>query len=329
MKGRVLALTLFFVLVPTVVFADAILYISPERGTYKVGQTFEVKVYADSGGSLINAAEGDISFETHALEVQNISKKDSVLQTWSTEPEFSNEEGVIKFAGWTKDTYKGPNGLLVTITFKALRTMVGNAHLAAGAILAADAQETNIITSMRSGVFTIAPEEIQEAPPASEDDSAASTTAIKARVPAPAFEDFPDRVAIGDRIVVRGTTEPNSHVFFWLSRGTEQENRSEVLSASDGSFTFVSDEKVGPGIYHLHATVETEDGRQSSESETIDISVAETGFAASAVLGTSLVFELLPFFALLVLAGLGAGYIYHRHQLAKMHYGNHRMFDQN
>ena len=316
---------------PFTAFADAVLYVSPERGNYKVGQTFEIKVYADSGGSLINAAEGDISFDTEAFQVESVSKQDSILQNWSTEPAFSNEEGTLHFAGWTRNNFKGVNGLLVTITFKALRSMTGNARLAAGAILAADGQETNIITSMRSGVFTIEREEIPEQSSEfseGEESSASSTeNEIKAKVPAPTFDDFPDRVTIGDRIVVRGSAEPNSRVYFWISRGSEQETQTQVLTALDGSFTFVSEDKAVPGVYHLRAMVETEDGRQSPQSETIDITASETGLAASAVFGASLVFELLPFIALLVLGGLGAGYIYHRHQLAKMHYGRHSMFD--
>lgn len=318
--------TLLFVSIPLQCFADAVLYVSPERGTYTIGQTFQVQVFADSGGSLINAAEGDLSFDSSALEVQGISTEGSILQMWSSEPEFSNDAGTVHFAGWTKNNFRGVNGLLITITFKAMRNMVGNARLVAGAILAADGKESNIITSMRSGVFTIAPDE-QTAAPASTDSGATSPDAVQARLPAPVFGDYPDRVAIGDRIVVKGNAEPNARIDVFIAHGTEHEEKNQILSAADGSFTFVSSDQAREGVYHVHAMLETEDGRMSIPSDTIDITVVPVGMTATAIFGASLILEIVPFFALLIFGGLGAAYIYHRHQLAKMHYGHHSMFD--
>jgi hypothetical protein len=332
MKNALLALVLIILAMPSAGNADAVLYVSPERGTYIMGQMFEVKIYADSGGKLINAAEGNLSFSTEALEVVDLSTDESILQSWSTPPEFSNEEGTIHFAGWTKKNYSGPNALLLTITFKALRNMTGTARFAAGAILAADGIETNIITSMRSGVFTIAPQEKPDYTPdlsgSSSSTSESEVPAMSAKIPPPVFDNAPSSVAIGDRIVVRGNAEPNARIFFYLARGSESEMRSELLSASDGSFTFVSEEPVTEGVYHLRASAETDDGRQSLQSEVVDITVAPAGVAASAIFGASLMLETVPFLALLIFGGLGAAYIFHRHQIAKMHYGRHSMFDQ-
>lgn len=327
-----IAFTLSLLSFPLASFADAVLYISPEKGTYTAGQVFEVKVYADTGGKLINAAEGDISFNTEALAVDTVSEDGSILQSWSTPPQFSNDEGTIRFAGWTKNNYSGVGGLLITVRFKALRTMVGNARLAAGAILAADGQESNIITSMRSGVFKIAapdlPEDVASINHASSSKETSSSTAIDAKLPAPVFDDAPDQVAIGDHIVVRGNTEPNAHVTVYLAHGSESEKETQILSASDGSFTYVSDDPTVAGVYHMRASVIANDGRQSVPTDAIDITVSPTGVAASAIFGASLIFETIPFFALLILGGLGAAYIYHRHQLAKMQYGRDGFFDQ-
>jgi hypothetical protein len=312
-------------LIPLVAHADAVLYVSPEKGTYTIGQTFDVKIYADSGGALINAAEGDLTFDTQAFEVVSISTEDSILQSWVSPPEFSNAEGTIHFAGWTKKNYSGVSGLMATVTFKALKNSVGNLRLVAGAILAANGKESNIITDMRSGIFTIKSDE-----PELPLDDASSTNengAIAAKVPPPVFDDYPSAIAVGDHIVLRGTAEPNAHVYVWLARGSESEKQTEILTASDGTFTYVSDDAVSAGIYHIRAAVETADGRQSMHSDMIDIAAVSSGMAATAAFGVSMLFETIPFFAIMVLGGLGGAYIYHRHQVAKMHYGRHSMFD--
>jgi hypothetical protein len=333
MKGALLtALITLLALLPASAFADAVLYISPEKGAYTLGQTFDVKVYADTGGKLINAAEGDVSYNTDALEVESVATDGSILTSWSTPPVFSNTDGTIRFAGWTKQNFSGVDGLLVTITFKALKSEVGTARLAAGAILAADGQESNIVTSMRSGSFTIvapqAPADATDPNAADAASDADATSTDTAKVPAPVFDDVPDSVAIGDRIVMRGNTEANAKVSVYIARGSETEKRSDILSASDGSFTFVSDEPTVEGVYHVRASVITGDGRQSVPSDIVDITAAPAGAAATALFGASILYETLPFFALLVFAGLCAAYLWHRHQITKMRYFEESFFDQ-
>ncbi len=141
-----------------------VLFLSPSSGIYSVGDIFDVGIYADSGGQEINAAEAELSFNPKELEVESISKDGSIFNLWPMEPEFSNEEGSINFAGGSKTKFVGDKGLLLTVTFKALKSNVSRANLAAGAILAADGMASNIITAMKSGVYTLEPKEIMPQP---------------------------------------------------------------------------------------------------------------------------------------------------------------------
>src|SRR5262249_31361535 len=134
---------------PFLAYADAILYVSPERGSYHIGETFEIQVLADSGGEPINAAEAELRFNTGGLAVVDVSSEGSILTSWIDEPHYDNTEGSVQFSGWTEKRYTGANGLLITITFRALRNMSSNARLLAGAILAADGMGSNIISDMR------------------------------------------------------------------------------------------------------------------------------------------------------------------------------------
>jgi len=138
------------------------LFLSPKSGVYAVSEVFSVKVLLDSAGNEINAAEAELNFNTDELFVEDISLEGSIFSLWTIPPKFSNETGVIEFAGGTKEKFKGSEGLLLTIKFRALKSIVSSARLAAGAILAADGKASNIITSMRSGVYTLEPKEIIE-----------------------------------------------------------------------------------------------------------------------------------------------------------------------
>jgi len=155
-------LVCILVLTPSVnVFAaQGVLYLSPESGIYAVGNTFTIKVFADSGDEEINAAEAELTFNPDELFVENISTEESILNLWTAPPSFSNETGIIEFAGGTQESFIGNDGLLLSITFRALKSITSNAFLAAGAILAADGKGSNIITSMKSGVYTLEPRKI-------------------------------------------------------------------------------------------------------------------------------------------------------------------------
>ena len=328
-----------------------VLYVSPDFGSYSIGQTFTVQVLADSGEQAINAAEADLTFNPEALEVESISTDGSILGSWPTPPAYSNTDGTIEFSGVTAEHFTGTAGLLVTITFKALSNMQSDARLAAGAILAADDRESNIITSMRSGVYNIAPQEDPDGPAAAADasstdssdgsgdrmaddigaDDASSTDGAQAAadtdVPdqsdsngpaAPVLSNYQDQIQVGERIIVEGTAPASSTVSVYLQEGSDPAERTDLTSGSDGSFTFVSDTEAQEGVYHLWAFTLGSGAAQSEMSNKIDISAVPSGAAASAIFVSSLLSKNMPFFSLVVFGILGIGYLYHRHKIEKL-----------
>ncbi len=344
--GGTFLLTLGFLLVCTAgtAFADGgTLYVWPDSGIYSIGDTFQVQVLADSGGQPINAAEADLTFNPEALEVESISTDGSILTTWPAAPHFSNLEGTIGFSGVASQDFTGTGGLLITITFKALSDMQSDARLAAGAILAADNLESNIITTMKSGVFNI---EAQEGNPAviaaansssgasgtdagsdatgTVDDSFGgldSTSTPAAPIPsiaAPVLSGYQNQISAGDRIIVSGTAPASSTVSVYLQKGNDTAERTDMTTDPDGSFTYVSDTEAQTGIYQLWAITLGENGDQSDPSNEIEITASPSAAAASAVFVSTLISGIMPLLALLVFAALGAGYIFHRHRIEKL-----------
>lgn len=305
-------------LVPSIAFAEGgVLYVSPERAEHSIGDVFDVKVLVDSAGVSINAAEADISFNPAAIEVENLSVDGSLLDIWPTPPVYSNTEGYVRFSGLMKKPFTGPDGHLATITFRALRNMSSNARFAAGAILAADGQSSNIISSMKSGVFTIQPKELSTVSPP---DSFVQVAPVKPS--APAFTSVQSSVEAGDRFEIRGKADSNMKIAIYVSHGDESPIRADLTTSGDGSFVYVSD-VTNPGAYHLYATAVSEDGITSDPSRSISINSISVGYAAAALFSVEIAYQLMPYALLIVLAGLGGGYIFHRHKIAKLH-GDHR-----
>lgn len=309
----VLVLVLAIFLPRLAAAADGSLYVEPSRASFTVGQEFDVRVRIDTDGASISAAEAQLSFEPRDLSVEGISTDGSILASWPTPPEFSNEAGTITFAGWTSTPYTGPDGLLVTVTFRALRTVSSNARLAAGAALSAQAGEDNIITSMRSAVFSIRPEEVMPEP---EPELAYATSTTAVSVPsapvleAPVFIEYETDIEAGERIIVKGTARPSARVIVWLVYDGKQD-RSDVLAAEDGSFTFVSDTGVEPGVYRMWAAEES-NGMTGPESRQLHITVRDVTLSAAVSFSGDLLLSAAPYLALVIVAGFGGGYLMHR-----------------
>lgn len=315
----------FALLLPGGVFAaEAALFVEPETGSYTIGEIFEIRVYADTDGAEVNAAEAELTFNPDAIEVQKVSTDGSILDAWPTQPTFSNQAGTLRFAGWTKMPYRGSRGLLVTVHFKALRSRPSNAYLAAGAILAADGKGSNIITSMRSGLYTVEPREEGAVPELGEATSTEESyeAYIEEAPPAPVFDPHPGFVPVGERIVVTGVAAPNTKIVFLFGEGDDAETTA-LTTDTDGAFMFVSNMGARPGVYRLRAMTENENGKMS-EAARLTITVRSEGLASVAAVGADVVGTFLPILFLLVLGGLGAGYLYHIHAIEKAKYGRIR-----
>ncbi len=137
----------------------ASLYFSPASGTKKVGATFPIAVLVNSGGQSINAAEGEVDFDSNKLEVVSISKSNSIFNIWTTEPAFSNRNGTVNFGGGLPSPgYTGTNGTIIRITFRVKVAGAGSSTeitFASVTILANDGQGTNILSGLGRATFSI------------------------------------------------------------------------------------------------------------------------------------------------------------------------------
>lgn len=309
-------------LVPSISYAaDGILFLAPERGTYAIDDVFEVEVRAGTDNAIAIAAEADLAFNTSALEVVSIVTDGSVLSLWPTPPEYSNTHGTIRFSGTATESFQGDNAILIRIQFKAKSNVPGDVHFDSGALLLHDARATNIIAGMRSALFTVVPRQSPPAPsfePVEEpliEEATETPQVMGASIQVPVISGYDDRVSIGERIVVQGTGSPNSRIRMYLQHGDDAPRESEVLTASDGSFTYVASVLAERGMYRAWATVQADSGDLSSE--TVVIAARADGIAAAAEAIVPMLTLAFPFLLLLIAAGASLGYFYNRKSLAK------------
>lgn len=154
-------LALFFVLSPghnlPAKAAGASLYLAPSTGTHVINSTFTVSIRANTDGQVINAAEGAISYDTALLDVAGISKNGSIFTLWTADPS-AGSGGNISFGGGIPNPgYNGTAGHIFSVTFRAKKAGTAQVRFTSGAVLANDGKGTNILASMGSGSYTLAP----------------------------------------------------------------------------------------------------------------------------------------------------------------------------
>ena len=156
------------------------LFMSPGSSVQTVEEPFEVHVLANTNGQSVNAIEGELVYNPNDFSVQKISIEQSQLTTWATPPSYDGATGLIKFSGWAERSFTGSNGLIMKITLLPLHVGQSGLVFNSGAMLEAQAQGSNIITSMRSSSFKIQPKKIQAPVSTLQTESTQAATSVDA-----------------------------------------------------------------------------------------------------------------------------------------------------
>lgn len=258
--------------------AGATMYISPGKGTYTVGSSFSVSVFANSGGTAINAFEASMSFSKDLLQVTAIDKS-SFVSMFAVEPTFSNTSGSVGFSAGVIKGYTGSAGKIITIRFKTKKAGSAKVSFNSGLLLTADGQGTNIYAGGAGGTFTIEDAKVVEPPkvvpptqtkpvealPITPNNAFASTAPVEVKntilPPAP-------EVSSPTHTNVDTWYSKADAKFEWKSLSSvigasvlmTDATSSEPASRTDGAIQSKEYPKVVNGVHYFHVKLQNKDG---------------------------------------------------------------------
>jgi hypothetical protein len=278
--------------------------ISPTDGNFEVGDIIPVKILVNSGGESFNAVSGTVQLSS-VFTIDSVSKKNSVLNFWVTEPSVSRSSGTVKFEGVALGGSSVSTGTILTINVKALKSGEGQISFASGQILANDGQGTDITgrlssydisvsapvvkTTTTKKVPDVAPKKeapVEEAMPEVEDTSVQSIPVLKA-----------PNIFSGERYGVQAIT------------GTSDYPRSKVLvtflsedgvkiyiitdSDADGNFYSLVPRSLKHGYYTVTVVMIREDTTSTATSNILVVKVgniiSDLGWNILALIGLLIV----------------------------------------
>jgi len=144
----------------------------------------------------------------------------------------------------------------------------------------------------------------------------ASTEFIIKGLEPPMFTRYPRQLSASEKLMVKGSTYPDSEVTIWIQKNNEEPKRSAITSDTKGEFTVI-EEKLDEGFYTIWAEVSSNNGIKSSPSQKITINVGKSMLwnIASWIIGAlSLIIPIIGLLALLVFV---IWYSLHRFSLFK------------
>ncbi len=232
----------------------ASLYLSPQSGTFFVGSTFTVSIYANTKGNEINVVEVDLKFPPNLLQVTSPTAGESFVSEWLSPPSYSNIKGTISFQGGIPGGITTSAGLISTITFRAKSSGSAKVEfLESSKVLLNDGKGTSISVTTIGGLYEILippPEGPKILSPTHPDSD------IWYRDNSPSFS--------WDK--GNGVTD-----FSFSFSQNPQENPDD---ASEGDINFKSYTEVSDGIWYFHLRAKKRDvwGKTSHAAVKIDVS---------------------------------------------------------
>ncbi len=277
-----LILSIFFLFTPFSPLSAASLFISPSQGSYVVGQTFTVSVYANSSDQSMNALSGIVSFPAEKLSLVSISKTGSIVSLWVQEPSFSNTRGTATFEGIVLNPgYVGTAGRIISLTFRAKTTGTASLTFTNSSILANDGQGTSILDSTGTASFSIKESTVKEK---KEEVVPEIPEIIPEALLAPRITEYPKSLEIGDIIKIKGSTSyPRVTVTIYIERDEKESWIYNVATDEKGEFSFTDTRSVTSGIYVIWAKITDSEKRESPPSEKISIPVSGEPFSLSGI----------------------------------------------
>src|SRR3989344_3540317 len=122
-----------------------------------VGSTFEIGIYLNTGGNVVNAIKTDLMFPSDKLQIISPTVGKSLVSFWVVQPTYSNAAGTVTLQGGVPPPgINTSDGLITTLVFRVVG--VGSATISIGdtsKILLADGRGSNILGQRSDAILNL------------------------------------------------------------------------------------------------------------------------------------------------------------------------------
>lgn len=270
--AKIYSIIIFFLLFafsPFIVQA-ATLSISPQSGTFEVGERVIVKVIVSSNDVQFNAVSSNILFPSSIFAIESVSKTNSILNFWVTEPVVLKSSNTVKFEGLSLGGFQGFTGTVVTVALRALNVGSGKVSFQSGQVLANDGQGTDITGNLVSATFSVVEAKIKSKVPEPE-----PTLVPEILQPAPTLK--APEIMLGTKYgaqAIFGSSEyPKAQALITFVAQDGVKIFILGVADEDGSFNLFVPNSLKRGSYNVTAVMIKDDKTNSDTSNTVVVKI--------------------------------------------------------
>lgn len=255
-------LVAFIFLAPNLVLG-ASLYVTSDKTSYNVGDVFYVNLSVSSKESL-NAISSTLNI-AKIFKIESVSKSNSVLNFWVTEPSFDSVKNQVSLEGVSLTGTLSGN--VLNIKLKALSSGSGNITVASSEILANDGSGTNITENPKSLSINVT----ESKKPVIEDDK----KEVVQEVVLPKYYLSKPEISFssidGNSVIEGVSAYPRSDVV--LTFISDKSSKIFISGITDGNGSFVINvpSVLKVGSYSVSATILDNNGKKTPPSDTLSV----------------------------------------------------------
>lgn len=221
------------------VFA-ATIYLSPDQGSFNIGDEISVNIKINSEGESINAGQASLNWPSSVLKFIEADKTGSVFNFWVDEPKTSTESS-MSFIGGTSNGISGEALQILKVKFKTVGGGAAEISLSDAAITAADGKGTNILSVIKGAAFAVGAEVVKPQVPTvivPPPTPAPAPTPIPKPVPAPIPE--PEKIVRPAVPAAKLPQAPNIKTPLYIDESVWHSNIGETVALWDVTNDIIS-----------------------------------------------------------------------------------------
>ena len=102
---------------PGICFAST-LSLSPNTGTFTVGDVFDAALILDTQGKSVNAVDISLFFPPDKFQLVSPATGKSIIGIWTSSPQFDNSKGIVKLQGGIPGGINSNSALITSLSFR-------------------------------------------------------------------------------------------------------------------------------------------------------------------------------------------------------------------
>lgn len=148
--------SIFYFLFTTSGVKAAILSLSPSSGTFETRSVFEVSLFLDTEGQIINAVDISLAFPPDKIQLVSPSVGQSIIGIWTAPTKYDNQSGKITLTGLIPGGINASKGLVTKLSFRVKSVgTVAIRFLDDSKVLLHDGKGTNVLNNTVNGVYNL------------------------------------------------------------------------------------------------------------------------------------------------------------------------------